>query len=251
MHRSEGRQGVDWRALTLACVAGSVGLVVLHVYQRRLVLETSGGVPVSVVVAATDVAEGTVLERGLLAVRQLPTAYVEQRHVRAEDIAELVGAKTGVKVRASEALLWTDLALSRRQATDLSSLVQPGMRAVTVRTGTFDGLLRAGDRVDVLGAVGSPRDTALLQNLVVLAVGGAVFAEEASHAGADEGVTLGGTFEQGRALAEAARAGAVSLALRGPDDVGVSREADVELSPSPDGARARRRAPGTEIEHVR
>jgi pilus assembly protein CpaB len=251
MQSTETQQRFDRRALVAASVVGCLGFVGLEIYERRLVLETSGGEPVPVVVVASDVPEGTVLARPLLGVRALPASYVEERHVRADDLGALLGAKLAVKLRASEAVLWTDLAAARREATELSSLVQPGMRAVVVRAGTFDGLLRTGDRVDVLGAASpSPSDAALLQNLVVLAVGGAVFGEEGAHAGSEEEVTLGGTVEQGKALAEIARAGSVSLALRGPYDVGVAPEARTEPRSAPDLPH-RGRTPVQEIEHVR
>src|SRR5205823_4569768 len=77
-------------------------------------------------------------------------------------------------------VLWTDLATNSDARRDLSSLVRAPMRAVTIRadaTSTFGGLIRPGDRVDVLttmargNAEGDRLTLPLLQNVLVLAAG--------------------------------------------------------------------------------
>ncbi len=114
-----------------------------------------------------------------------------------------------------------------RERKSLSSLVSNGMRAVTIdgRTADFDGLLRPGDRVDVLlssGSVDANGTTqTLLQNLLVLSVGGTTQKDEPGAHTYSRGaaVSLSATAEQTQILTEATRRGKLTLTLRNSDDI--------------------------------
>ena len=103
-------------------------------------------------------------------------------------------------------VFWSDFDADRARV--LSGLVQNGMRAVPldVRSADFDGLLRPGDRVDVLFSTGAKGDDGstqtLLQNLLVLSVVGVL--ERASDGepvpAARGSVTLSATIEQAQIL---------------------------------------------------
>ena len=238
---------VTRRALLAAAISTGLGILLLQVYERRLKAEISGGDPVAVLTLLRDVSRGADLERDALGVRAVPEAYVERRSVREADLDKVLGLKVALGLRATESLLWTDLAAGRPEARELSALIQPGSRAVTVQASTFDGLLRPGDRVDVLPATptGAPE---LLQNLLVVAVAGDTGRDPsaASTGGRRSSVTLTGSLEQAIALADAAKTGEVTLSLRNPDDVVIAAHAQ-ERATLRAGAGAR----GTEIEHVR
>jgi pilus assembly protein CpaB len=238
---------VNRRALLASVVCASLGVGSLEIYKRRLVVETSGGDPVAVLIVTRDVPIGGAVVKDALGVRNVPEAYVEKRQVPAKELEKIVGARVSLGLKASEGLLWTDLVAARPESRDLSSLVQPGMRAVSVRAVTFDGLLRPGDRVDVMPR-DAKTDSTALQNLLVLAVGSDTGSSDdpAARPASGSGVTLSGSVEQATALA-ALRGSDVTLALRNPDD-GVLVDSRTATAAPP---VVRRGAATSELDHVR
>jgi pilus assembly protein CpaB len=91
----------------------------------------------------------------------------------------LIGVPLAQSVHAGEAILRTDLSSLSDQQRTLSGQIPPGKRAISIFArpeSSFAGLLRPGDRVDVLLTVGSRepdsgRAVVVAQNLLVLAVG--------------------------------------------------------------------------------
>jgi pilus assembly protein CpaB len=219
-------------ALIAAGVAALAGLGMSHLYLTRVESEVSGGPKISVLVVSEDLPIGAVLTEDKLAVRDVPQAYVEERHVRASEAKKVMGVRIAGGLRANEAVLWSDLSQFSEHARVLSTLVQNGLRAVTIdaRAADFDGLLRPGDRVDVLFTTPSKdadggTTTTLLQNLLVLAVGTDLGKREGTSK--DEGATSGrmgsvvlsATLEQAQLLTQAKERGKLGLALRNADDI--------------------------------
>jgi pilus assembly protein CpaB len=214
----------------LASIATALGSVALgHFYFQRLEAEISGGPKVAVLVAAEDLPVNGVLTEQNVAVRDIPQAYVEARQVRAPDLKKILGARVAGGLKANDALLWTDLSRFSDQHRVLSGLVQNGMRAVAIdlRSGDFDGLLRPGDRVDVLFTT-NPKDgasatTTLLQNLLVLSVGGNIARADQGNSGASVraggSVTLSVSALQAQVVTQARERGRLTLSLRNPDDI--------------------------------
>ncbi len=212
--------------VSLVAGLGSLGLG--HLYFRRLEAEVSGGPKVSVLVAAKDIPVGTPLTEALVAVRDIPSAYIESRHVRASELKKVLGARVAGGLRANEAVQWSDLTKFNEHARVLSGLVQQGMRALAIdaRSADFDGLLRPGDRVDVLFTKGEKSDgggatSTLLQNLLVLSVGGNIARADDDDASRGRGrsVTLSVTVEQAQLLTQAEQRGRLSLTLRNSEDI--------------------------------
>lgn len=205
----------------------ALGAACLVVYMQQFEQHVTGGAYVPVAVVTTDVPLGTPLREDALAVQDMPERYVEQRHVRAADVSRVVGVRVSSALRAGETLLWSDLVTSEEHR-DLSSLVRDGQRAVSIEadaTSTFGGLLRPGDRVDVvLTAREGSNDVAstILQNVLVLATGadlGADARRDRPAAGRIGQVTLSMTLEQSQTLAVASARGRLMLVLRNPDDI--------------------------------
>jgi pilus assembly protein CpaB len=226
---------VNKKALLAAAVLAVAGIALLWVYMMRFEEEAFGGTPVAVVVATEDIPLGAALTEDMLGARALPQAYVEERHVRVDDGDRVVGIRVRSAVKAGEAILWTDLAATTQHSRDLSALVSDGMRAVTIAaavSSTFGGLLRPGDRVDVLLTTmrsGQPVTVTLLQNILVLAFGQDVGGMMgAAGAAADHGyrrvneVTLSVTIEQAQLMALSEQQGSLLLVMRNPEDIRVA-----------------------------
>ena len=254
---------VQWIAALLAA-SGSVGL--MHLYLQRLEAEVSGGPKIPVLVAAQDVPIGTELTEQSLAVRDLPQAYVEARHVKASELKKIVGARTSAGLKTNETLLWSDLTQFSDHSRMLSGLIQNGMRAVAIdgHAVDFEGLLRPGDRVDVVFTsndkeTGSGATMTLLQNLLVLSVGGDIARSDGQDRKgyAHGGVTLSTTVEQAQVLTQAQQRGRLMLTLRNSEDIAVLESLPETTAKDVLGAKDRQewrasKGPAPkEIEHVR
>ena len=224
---------MDRKALLIALVLAVIGSVCLFLYMRRFEAETSGGPKLDVLIAARDIPIGVNLKRGMLGLRQLPQAYIEQRHIMVGDMESVLGARMSMAVHANEAILWSDLASMQAERRDLSGLIEPGMRAMTISArgssgGMFGGLLRPGDRVDVLhtptrtGPSGSVTIT-LLQNVVVLAVGTDT-GGGASTGSRSSTVTVSVSPEQAQLIVHAGTEGPLDVVLRNPEDIVVLKD---------------------------
>lgn len=236
------------KALLAAMAAAAIGIAMLFLYMKRFEDEATGGAPVMVLMATQDIPLGSALTEAMIGQRPLPARFVEERHIRASDVRRVIGIRVSMGIKANESILWSDLATTSEQRRDLSALVRNGMRAITVRAGVnsaFGGLLRPGDRVDVLltadrpgagpSSAGDLTDTRvtipLLQNVIVLAVGRDTGGESLPGAGtrARQGgsatafnqVTLGVTVQQSQILSLAGDRGLITLTLRNPDDIAV------------------------------
>ena len=238
------------RLLAVASVLGLLGGGLLILYLNRFEQEVSGGRRVQVLSVVQPIERGALVTAEALAVSEVPIAYVEQRAVRAPDRSKVVGIRAAHALDPQDTLLWTDLAISS-ESRDLSSLVQPGKRAVTVRAGEAgsdpagSGLLRPGDYVDVLVTLRdegmehkSTSAVVLLQRVLVLAVGSKTepqgFAElrdQRVGQARERELTLSLKTEEVQLLSLARERGTLSVALRDPGDTKIIEGiADMPLS---------------------
>jgi pilus assembly protein CpaB len=225
---------VKLRAVLFALVTGAITAILLTLYLQKLEVETSGGSPVRVVSAAKALPPGTLITADMLSIRSVPVAFVEPRAVRESDLQRVIGIKVETPVKAQNTLMWTDLAVTTEDRRNLSGLVQPGMRAVSIRSlsdGRHAALIRPGDRVDVVANIarGNEKDRVsvlVAQNLLVLAVGldmGAdVLGPQGSHEQAPDRselvITVSAAIQQLQQLSLAAEHGRLMVGLRNPGD---------------------------------
>lgn len=231
------------RALLAAGIAAVIGFLLLFMYRKRFEDEATGGRLIPVLYALQDIVVGEPLTRAKIGVRNIPERYIDERYVRSGDLRRVEGVRLSATVRGNQYLLWSDLSTSSESRRDLSMLVTPYSRAVTIRAdpnSTFGGLIRPGDRVDVLvtlnrGASEGERVTVpLLQNLLVMAAGrdtgGEVTAAQQgttrqSNSGPvqqETQVTLLAGIDEASLLVFAQDRGRLSLILRNPGDLVVS-----------------------------
>ena len=226
-------------ALVASVSVAVIGFLLLSVYIRRFQREATGGEPVKVLMLRQDVPVGEPLSAEMLAVREMPASYVEDRHVVSKDLHRVLGVKVSLDLRTNQTLLWTDLETKQRDNASLSARIPSGMRAMAIpgqQSNEFSGLLRPGNRVDVLLTKIKPGTEArfvtvpLLQNLLVLAVGDNVRnTHEASPVARSGAVTVLVTVDQAGLLAQAQRDGTLRLVLRNENDVEINlglRETD-------------------------
>lgn len=228
-----------------------------RLYLNRLETEVSGGPRVAVLAAAQDLPAGTQITEGALAVREIPKAYLEARHIKKEEMRQVIGVRVASGLRSGEAMLWSDINRWTERGRQLSGLVPEGRRAVPIelRSAPFHGLLRPGDRVDVLLSRGQGNSTGgtitLLQNALVLSVGNDISPASENRA-ADErasSATLSLSAEQAQIVVQAQSKGRLSLTLRNPDDLAmVDGLKEVERLPENELVNPEQR---NGVEHVR
>ena len=131
-------------------------------------------------------------------------------------------------------MMWTDLSTANEERRDLSSLIVPGSRAVTIRTRREDSsaaMVKPGDYVDVIAVLQDPNTNAneksaivLLQRILVLASGfdtspSALDLTIGKDRRIEESVlTLSLSLESAQKIAVAMDRGALSVVLRNPTD---------------------------------
>lgn len=172
---------------------------------------------VPVVVARADLVPGSRLAPDLLAVRNMPSAFLPSSSVRVAQAGEVLGRTMAHAVRAGEPIQ-TPL-LQARADTKLSQRIALGRRAVTIpvdESSAVAGLLNPGDRVDLRWRGGGQA----LLNVPVLATGARVASVDGAAADYST-LTLELAEADARRLAESASTG-LRVVLRNPADTGDS-----------------------------
>jgi pilus assembly protein CpaB len=221
------------RAFLAASILAIVSVTFILLYMRQFERETSGGELIELLVAVKPIQRDAVLVDDMLATREVPVAYVETRAVRARDRAKVLGLPAHVALEPQQTLMWTDLAINTEHR-DLSSLVQPGKRALTVVAGGSSdreghALIRPGDYVDVIlttvgATLGQKTTVVLLQRILVLAVGTDTeligMASSTASAGRrdNKALTLSLNLQEVQLIALAIQQGDLSVAVRPPDE---------------------------------
>jgi pilus assembly protein CpaB len=221
------------RAFLAASILAIVSVTLILLYMRRFERETSGGELIELLVAVKPIKRDAVVKDDMLSIRQVPIAYVETRAVRARDRAKVIGLPTEVPLEPQQTLMWTDLAINTERR-DLSSLVQPGKRALTVVAGGSSdreghALIRPGDYVDVIFTtidigLGQKTSVVLLQRVLVLAVGtdteliGMASGPASTNRREDKPLTLSLNLQEVQLIALAIQQGDLSVAVRPPDE---------------------------------
>ena len=149
--------------LVAAIAAGfvAVALTWLYISTREASL-LSQSEPQTVVVATADIAGNTIIEAGMFEARSVPSAFAQPRAVaRPEDVQ---GRVATVPIAAGTQILATMLGDESEGA--LAYEVPAGQRAVAI--GAADvmgvgGLVRPGNRVDILGTFEYGRPTGISQ----------------------------------------------------------------------------------------
>jgi pilus assembly protein CpaB len=202
----------------------ALGVALQFLYVHRFEEQATGGAKVELLVAAQPIDRGQVVSAEMLGVRAVPQAYVDDRAIRAGDRDKILNLKTVSKVPVLQTLVWTDFVAATDEQRDLSTLVQPGNRAMSIRVQFEEAiqLVRPGDFVDILSVNPDGRETSvLLQRVSVLAAG----LETAAHrASANKGhvsiglLTVSVSLQEAQLLAVAQAAGELTVVVRNVAD---------------------------------
>jgi pilus assembly protein CpaB len=214
-------------AVVLALLGFTVGYSAI---QRQRADVRKGWNLVPVVVAAVDVAEGSVVTMDMVSQRSIPEQFVTSSVVKPDSASYVVGQKVLVALQAGDPLMWSQFETSR--ATErLATKVQKQMRAFTIDaklTSSVGNWVRPNDHVDVLGTFRDP-DTnqpvamTLLQNVVVLATGKVTGTTNVNLLAESErtysNVSLLVVPEEAEILLLASELGSLAMSLRTEDDI--------------------------------
>jgi pilus assembly protein CpaB len=204
-------------------LAGVVGIVLLVVYMRRFEQEVSGGPRIGLLVAASPIVRGKPIAADMLGTREVPLAYVDERTIRATDKDKIVGLQATTNIPVQQTIAWTDVIAMNDSQRDLSSLVQPGNRAMPLRV-TFSeqvSFIRPGDFVDIIALNGDGREASvLLQRVLVLASGSETSNDKQTDRRTARGslLTVSVSLQEGQLLALAMAKGSLTVVIRSPQD---------------------------------
>lgn len=223
------------RALVIAIAVASLASFLVWSYLQRFEDEASGGPRIHVLTVVRTLEPGAVLKDADIGERAIPQSYVDSRAIRSLDRQRIANLRVATALDAQQILNWTDIVSSSDERV-MSSLVQPGMRAVTIHTeGRGSALVHPGDRVDVIATIPQPGSAehragiVLLQNVLVLGRSNSATTTSAANEGTDIALSL--SLQHSQLLAVAGDKAKLTVALRAPDDVRV-QEGLTEISSS-------------------
>jgi pilus assembly protein CpaB len=193
-------------------IAGAIGIAATLVYMQLFEDRATGGRKIAVLATTKPVTRGTVIAEEMLATREVPQAYVDDRAVRVGDKGRIVGLRAENNIAAGQTVEWTDTIAPSDDVRTLASLVQPGSRALPLRLAQTDpnasssktpNQIRPGDFIDVLTVVNG-ESTVLLQRVLVLSI--------------VPSVTVNVSVPEAQLLSLAMQRGPLSALVRNPED---------------------------------
>ena len=260
------RKRRKWMALVLALVSGgAAGYLALGYMNKPLSPRSaSASATTQIVVAARDLALGTVLAPGDVKTIAWPSVTVPPGSAGSKE--QVVGRGLITPVSANEPLMTAKLA-DKEAGGGLPIVIPEGMRAVSVKVDEVIGVagfVLPGTRVDVLVTLSdnSEREDAatrvILQNVRTLASGQTIQKNANGEPQTATVITLLVTPEEAEKLTLAATEGAIQLALRNTldmaevetDGIQTTTLVRTEAAPQPAArptARGPRRPSGTSV----
>jgi len=173
--------------LTTALILGGVGAALAMLYLSVLEDDLINALkpkssPVSVVVASRDLVKGDILSGSTLAIRQIPSDFVDDNAIKPSEFESVEGQVITQNLATGKPLLKSFL--GREFPVDFSDTIPVKRRAITIQideTNSISGLIRPGNRIDIFvnlppsssGNSGKKTNEVLpvLENVEVLATG--------------------------------------------------------------------------------
>jgi pilus assembly protein CpaB len=213
MHRT-------WLVL-VGFLALALGVFVSHQVYRILQSKTASAQGVDVVVAANDIGVGTKIDDQDIKVVRFPTGDVPPNcfHLK----SSVVGRSVVLPMAKGDFVLPNKLA-GENAGSGMTSLIPPGMRAVSVRVNEVIGVAGSvlpGTRVDVLltdnpSGTTEEQTTVVLENVAVIASGQKLDQSSSGEPQNAPVITLLVSPEDAKKLTLAGSKGRIQLILRHP-----------------------------------
>ncbi|MER2566440.1 MAG: Flp pilus assembly protein CpaB [Myxococcaceae bacterium] len=219
-------------ALALGLIAG---VIAFSAVKKKEMDVRRGWNLVPVVVASTDLSEGSVVTMEMVSQRSIPEQFVTSSIVKPDSASYIVNQKVLVPVQAGDPLLWSQFETTKA-AERLSTKVQKKARAITIETKgaqSVGGWVRPNDHVDIIGTFKDPNTAeqvavTLMQNVVVLATGKITGTTNVNLVPEGQreyaNVSLLVIPEEAEILVLAQELGALTLSLRNEDDIDMGTE---------------------------
>jgi len=235
------------KLLIAAVMVGLFAAALLYLYASQLEKEKDELVrdQIEVVKAARNIPAGTPLSKDKITTEQVPQRFLPPNPLLENALNIYLGTPLAVNVEEGAMILTSDFSVQEVSRT-LSSKIPPQERAMSVAVDAISGvsgLLRPGDRVDILGTfpIGTKDQVVtdekgeegvgyvtmtMLQNVTLLATGQELSdvtnAENQQRGNSYATVTLSVTIDEAELLTIAQTRGKMTLLLRNRDDVDVS-----------------------------
>lgn len=246
------------RLLLIGLVALALGALTSFTVYRNLQSHAGPAMApgVEVVVAANDLQVGAKIDTKDVKIVHLPPTDLPAGYQ--QRISQVVGRGVILPMSKGEFILPSKMAAANA-GYGMSSLIPPGMRAVSVRVNdvvSLAGFVQPGTRVDVL-VTGNPagsnesQTTTVLENVAVLATGTKLERDAAGQPSTSPVITLLVSPDDAQRLTLASNQGRIQLAMRNPldtkqEDLPASRAGAIYKgtpTPAPVAQRTRPRAP--------
>ena len=161
-------------ALALGLIAG---VIAFSAVKKKEMDVRRGWNLVPVVVASTDLSEGSVVTMEMVSQRSIPEQFVTSSVVKPDSASYIVNQKVLVPVQAGDPLLWSQFETTKA-AERISQKIGEAQRLVSLKVSpeaSVGGWVRPNDHVDVIavhpGENKEPQVTTLLTNVMVVATG--------------------------------------------------------------------------------
>jgi len=146
------------KLMIIAAVCGILAAVLTVVYLKMVenkykkAAEPKQMAEVTVVVSKQDLGKGQVLTVQMLAARKVPEKFLPSNPILAKDYKKVVNRTLMMPVQRGRPMTWE--AITGKAARTFSDNIELGRRAVSIKVSkidSFDGLLRPGDHIDLMG----------------------------------------------------------------------------------------------------
>lgn len=193
---------------------------------------------ISVVVAKSDLAPGSVLSARTVALREVPKTFLHAEAIGSERWSDIAGRVLSRAVRSGETILNSHLA--QGAGAGFSAQLSEGTRALTFpvnEEASIAGMLAPGDRIDILFSTTAANESVtvpLLSSVPVIATGLRTQSNESSLPdklqGAFRTITVSVSPADAAKITLAQEAGRITVALRPPQDQAPTRLARITKS---------------------
>ncbi|HPT69018.1 MAG TPA: Flp pilus assembly protein CpaB [Syntrophomonas sp.] len=234
----------------LALIFGLLAAYLTFSYLDQMKKSVDNREYTRIAVAAQDIPANTAITSSMLLMKDFPSEFLNNQVIL--DINEVVGKVSLTNFNRGEIILAHHMIKSGERKQGLAYAIDTGMRAMSINVDEASGvagLIKIGDRVDIIaklnGEEGSmpPSSVVVLQDVEVLAIGSSLADDkkDSKEKTPAKTVTLAVTLENSLRLKTAVEGGKISLILRSPADKGFGSPAPFSVegfnyfSPPPTG----------------